>query len=201
MSGCSEVAEMIGPYLYGDLSVETRATVEAHLASCQGCRRDVAERRRALTALAAEKPTQAERERILRAIRAETFLASHSPVTIAWGLRRALTMGGLALLACGLFLSGIWVGERRDATRPSLRVVGDTPKPKVRPAPVVVADTRATPAQPKLRTEDHPSEQVVSPSRTRFRQEPSQLVIHHPTRVVAPLPCGVDDVGLATVDE
>jgi len=201
MSECKHVAEMIGPYLFGHLSVGARATVDAHLASCQGCRREVVERHRALAALGAEKPTQAERERILRAVRAETLLASYSRVTIAWGLRRVLTMGGLALVACGLFLSGIWVGERRHATRPSLRVVGDTPKSGVRPAPVVVTDTRAASAQPRLRVGDHPPKQVASPSRTRFRQEPYQLVIRHPTRVVAPLPCGVDDVGLATVDE
>jgi hypothetical protein len=48
---CSQAGEMLSPYLDGELHPRPAARLEAHLAGCVGCRAELAQLRRAVTAL------------------------------------------------------------------------------------------------------------------------------------------------------
>lgn len=49
---CEYARERLGGYLYGEIHAPERRRLEAHLASCPGCRRELETERRFVSALA-----------------------------------------------------------------------------------------------------------------------------------------------------
>jgi anti-sigma factor RsiW len=123
--------DLIGPYLYGDLSEADRRRMEAHLRECEACRTEVAALQALVTQLPttlAEVPAGAE-TRVLRQV--EARLAAERPRPR--GPLRSLAFAGAALAV------GVWIGYQLPRTGP----------PPARPA-LVEAQSRGTdrPAAP-----------------------------------------------------
>ena len=91
-------SELLGPYSTGDLEDAARADVDAHLAACPDCRRELA----GLTALRAgeiEPMTGPEREVITAAVRAAVLDGARPAWSERWGRRMAPALGAAALVA------------------------------------------------------------------------------------------------------
>lgn len=71
---CERVQEMMGAYLYGDLSPEDMRDVRLHAEECSECREDLESREQAVSCLGDEVPQLSDDERL----------------SIAWGVRGAL---------------------------------------------------------------------------------------------------------------
>jgi len=117
MNQCKHIGNLIGPYLYGDLTTQEAEIVENHLNSCERCRLEVDVRRKVLARLAPQTPTPEERTRILLAVRARTLRADRAVAGAILWPRRAFVAVAAGAVAAALFLGGMWVGGRRRRER------------------------------------------------------------------------------------
>ena len=75
---CKDIKDLIGPYLYGDLSPEEMRAVRTHAQLCEACREDIGSQGALIGALANRAPelTDDERQRIVGRSRARSGLRS-----------------------------------------------------------------------------------------------------------------------------
>ena len=111
-----ELRELLAAYALDALDSEDERAVEAHLATCPDCRRDVAALREAAASLAtgvpAVEPPAALKTRIMRATELEARVEPPAPVTPLpagrprnWSLAMAALAAALAVVLGGLNLS------------------------------------------------------------------------------------------------
>jgi anti-sigma factor RsiW len=111
-----EVRELLAAYALDALDPEDERAVEAHLATCPDCRRDVAALREAAASLAtgvpSVEPPAALKTRIMRATELEARVEPPAPVTPLpagrprnWSLAVAALAAALAVVLGGLNLS------------------------------------------------------------------------------------------------
>ena len=123
---CSDVEDLIVPYLRGALGQDEAATLENHIAACRDCSRATAEEMVADLAHAVPQvdPPQSVKDRLFGRV------GSHSPARSAWPnlrnwvpkyagrftRRAALGWGGVvvAVLAVVLLATGVWLNDRLD---------------------------------------------------------------------------------------
>ena len=121
---CSDVEELVVPYLRGALERDEAATLEKHIAACRECSRAMAGEMVADLAHAVPQadPPQSVRDRLFDRVN------SHSPARFAWpnprnwvpeyaggfARRAALGWGGVAaaVLAVVLLAAGVWLNDR-----------------------------------------------------------------------------------------
>ena len=103
----------------GEADPGTRADVEAHLASCDGCRKDAEEVRRVLrSASSDEVPARGEDYGSQVWARLEPKLPAAAVRTPIWtGARPWLAAAAVVLLALSAFVAGRWSLSRTDSTR------------------------------------------------------------------------------------
>ena len=111
-----EVRELLAAYALDALEPEDERAVEAHLATCPDCRREVAALREATASLAtgvpAVEPPAALKTRIMRATELEARVEQPSPVILRpasrprnWPLAVAALAAALAVVLAGMNLS------------------------------------------------------------------------------------------------
>jgi hypothetical protein len=200
MEPCERIADLIGPFLYNDLTEKEAAAVAEHLLACPRCREDVAARRAALGALTPEEPTSAERDRILKAVRSAAARSTNE--LRPRRLRTPLTTAAACAAGAVLFVFGMWVGLTISKTPPetsgvvvvkqqvpsSSAAVSPKPQETPKPQPRMIRERRRMPAV------------IVERSAARRPREPGERVTSAEL-VAAPVPEGVDDVRLAAVQE
>lgn len=102
---CKEVQELMGAYLYGDLSAEEMRGVRLHVQDCPTCRRDLESRGAVLAAVPNEAPSLADEERmqLTWAVKGAIRSAELAGESSRWGYAFA---AGL-VLAMGAAVAGI----------------------------------------------------------------------------------------------
>ena len=106
---CKDIKDLIGPYLYGDLSPEEMRAVRTHAQLCELCREDVGAQGALIGALANRAPqlTDDERQRIVWSVKGEIrarererhiFGLRFSP---AYALAAAVIVGMVAIKVVG----------------------------------------------------------------------------------------------------
>jgi anti-sigma factor RsiW len=208
MNPCHGIADLIGPYLYGDLSLAEVELVDQHLGACEQCRHDAHQRTTVLAALTPCAPAADERARILQTVRTAVVEATRARPPSSTSARPALAATPAVALAAALFLAGFWIGGRARP-QPQQPAASAVAPPKPQPTAPVVA--RAKPAAPDERqVRPHLASPTPQPA---FKSYPSPAKAREPrppvppaatfeaARVVAPVPLGVDDVSLARVEE
>lgn len=199
MNQCEKIGYLMGGYLYGDVAPEEADAVERHLAVCSRCRHDLETRRAALAALTPQAPTTQERERILGAIRSAAIRAN----TVGWRAMwhwRAFAIAGGAAAAAVLFVAGIWVGGQRASAPVNPPATIRAPVRIAAPGPAVVQEPEHRLPAPPERPAQKPPAAWRPPALASVCEEQPPLVAQAP-RVVAPVPCGVDDIRLAAIEE
>ena len=202
MSACEQIANLIGAYLYDQLSQHEAEQVENHLSMCRRCRQDVAGRRKALAALGPAMPTPAERDRIVRAVYAA---AARTVVGERWGLwiRRVSAATGVCATAAALFLGGMWLGQSRVSAPPKPSVGKTAPAPSGLRPPVAARPAMTKPqiAAVELPTRRRPPSPAATRRPVSPRRELPAPVTQASSRIVAPVPYGVDDARPAIAEE
>jgi anti-sigma factor RsiW len=153
---CAEIKERTVDYLYGELPPGARATFEAHLGGCEGCRAEVAglqgtlHQARAAVRTLDEAPPPRVRVAILEAARAAAGASAGAPLLAAAAPRRdgpKVQQGGgfwewlrrpwfLSLVGATAAMA-IFVMARGTLTKPSLmeQAPPAAPSPSAEPAP------------------------------------------------------------------
>lgn len=133
MSGCEAAREAAQAYLDGELSPQERCAVEAHLASCAGCRRAVAAYGRLFEALGrpAIPPPARLVSGVLRAVAAAErrrarwqAVVMAAAVLVATGALVLLAWQDAALGAWG-DLAGLGSAETWESAWPSVTALGE----------------------------------------------------------------------------
>jgi hypothetical protein len=227
MNLCKRMANLIGPYLYGQTTQQEADALEEHIKSCRDCASEVSQRRRIMAALSPETPTPAERERMIRAVRSRITADSVRSRSAA---SRFLRVSAAVAAAIALFSAGLWTGER-DCMKS--RTTGCAHMVRLHVGPMAHRVTTASiPSnEPRsLRSVSHPAMKrspLVAGVRSRrlrhrsaavrFRAKP---IVHHgipqrlptpreerievamyPAPQVAPVPLGVDDARVVLAEE
>jgi Putative zinc-finger len=116
---CSQVEDLLAPYVDGGLSPEQRASLEGHLDTCSACRQ-AAEvtrlARQALRALPPVRPPASFAPRIRAAVRQQVARASSQPLA-TFNVRALLPSAALALMAACV-LGWCWTGSERSYIAP-----------------------------------------------------------------------------------
>jgi len=108
---CGHIREMMGAYLYGDLSPAEMREVRLHIRECSQCREDLAEQRRIISLIGDNAPqlTDEERERIAWTIKGAVRFGNrtHSMVGLRSRFVRPLAVGAVlaASIAIGILVS------------------------------------------------------------------------------------------------
>jgi len=199
---CEAVSDLVGAYLFGDLEPRDVAALESHLRACRRCRDDVAQRRRALAAVAGQTPTAAERARIMQAVRGEAARRDGALSGGIWWMRRAVMMVGASGVAAALLFGGVRWGEQRASFRAAPGAVARAPLARPRAAAPAAAPPKESAAGVAARVSKPQPARLSSRVQRRAPRlpaapEPAMQV----ARVVAPVPDGVDDVRTAGVEE
>ena len=141
---CDQIRDLMGAFLYGDLSPDEMREVRAHAQGCGECKRDLAARTSVVAAISDSAPalTDAERQRIAWAVRGAV---SRAPVCEpagrrwlpAFGVAMALVAGIALGTAINLVVSGRWnLGsqEAKHHSKPPRVVVQVKEEPVRHPA-------------------------------------------------------------------
>ncbi len=109
---CSHIAPELVPYHFGEIPLEARDEVEAHLLSCPDCLADfLAFKRQVETAELEERPSEAARRRLRSAVARELSI-DPAPRPWAWWERPlAFGFAGAALAAAAMMVGVITAGE------------------------------------------------------------------------------------------
>lgn len=117
---CDQIRDLMGAFLYGDLSADEMREVRAHAQGCGECKRDLEARTGVVAAISDRAPalTDAERQRIAWAVRGAV---SRAPVREPTG-RRWLPAFGLAMalvagIALGTAINLVVAGRRNPESQ------------------------------------------------------------------------------------
>ena len=166
MNECRKLEDLLGPYVLDAAEPVEARQVEKHVAVCERCRDEVAQRRRALGAL--PRPAaldEAARWRIIGAVQREVRAGERHRRPRRESLWPRALAGAAA--AAGLFVLGLWIGGRLQTPTPTGQVAVEPAPSSVqaprtrtrRPAPAPKPQVAVTPAT----TEEKP--ETVSPPR------------------------------------
>ena len=100
---CKDARELMGPYLYGDLSADEMRKVRLHANECSECREDLVSRGRAIGAISTDLPTltDEERQRIMWSVKGSVKNVEPKR-SFRFRLAPALGIAALVLLAFGI---------------------------------------------------------------------------------------------------
>ncbi len=104
---CKQVQEMMGAYLYGDLTPDEMREVREHTQVCDACREDVESRGRVVSSLDDTAPELTDEERMRISWAVKGAIRNAAPARIGWQFTRgyAFGLGGVAL--AGLAVAAI----------------------------------------------------------------------------------------------
>jgi predicted phage tail protein len=228
MNACKQIADIIGPYLYGQATQREVEMLEEHLRSCKCCAWDVNQRRQVIAALVQETPTRVERERIMRGVR--TRIAADSARAESGRMNRVLRLSGAVAMAVMLFIAGMWTGQRNAADRPAVstaKMVTSHVKQSVCPLMAHSIQTQEHRTSPESNHSPRRHRLVLSanygradarrlqanrsrakaadrskrPDTRAVPREEYVEVALHPRQEVAHVPVGVDDASVASAEE
>lgn len=183
---CKQVQDLMGAYLYGDLTADEMRAVREHTQECDACRKDVESRGRVVASLddAAPELTDEERMRISWAVKGA--IRNAAPARAGWQFTRghAFALGGVVM--AGLAVAAImWansgkppMGQQAREDKPSAVVeVTEVTEPQ----PPKDADTSGSSAIERLSNEAMRSLSTMSSRehRTRRRvtqEKPAQII-------------------------
>ncbi len=180
MAKCRRIGDLIGPYVYDELSEAERRSVESHLRGCERCRAEadaVRELVARLPTALSDAPLGAE-QRVLRGV--QQHLAARRPA-----LRGALRP---VLLAAAALAVGVWIGSRLPRTGPAPAPA----PPRVQPAPVEARTARLNPATDSAAPQVQPVRREADRHRWRSGRALHRGVtprpVPRPQKVSAPKP-------------
>jgi anti-sigma factor RsiW len=201
MNECRQLRDLLGPYLYGDVTDEERSRMDAHLSACEACR----ERLKACRALSVQlpgnllQPSEATEERVLQAVQDRITehrrRASEKPQRRAFALR-------LAAAVLTALVAGLWIGHRvSSGPRGRTPTMVSSQPPAAERVNVASATRTPTTEAPLPAPNDvgTPARSPTPPTGT----EPAVADAAEPSMAAAlihaPRPHGPDDVTLAVV--
>jgi len=139
---CRQAQELIGAYLYGDLSAEEMRDSRVHAQECTLCREDLASRGRIVSSLDDSVPalSDEERQRIAWSVRGAVRKEQYSRKPLAARLVPTFALAGV-------IVAGVFVGRyviSRSASPPAHRTVAKSPAgPSVKIKELPPADKNA----------------------------------------------------------
>ncbi len=181
MAKCRRIQDLIGPYVYDELSEAEQRTVENHLRGCERCRAEA----EALRALVARLPTALGEvppgadQRVLREVQQRL------------AVRRPALPGALrpVLLAAAALALGVWIGSRLPRTGPARAPAAP---PRVQPAPFEARTAGLNPATdsaaPQVRSVRRKADGHRSRSGRALHRVATPRPVPRPQKVSAPKP-------------
>ncbi|MBI2843145.1 MAG: zf-HC2 domain-containing protein [Armatimonadetes bacterium] len=113
MFGCGRIADLLGAYVYGDLTSEEMRKVEQHTESCAACARDLKSRERAVALVPNELPklSDEEKQRIMWTVSGAVRPREQreAPRISVWSLAKAAAVTVIVVVA---FVTGANYGQR-----------------------------------------------------------------------------------------
>lgn len=106
---CNKIKNLLGPYIYGDLSLEEMALVRRHVDNCQDCREDLRQRMAVTSALDTNVPQLNEDDvnRIKWYVKGAVSNGVHKKYSLS--MRLIPAFGAVLVLILG-FAFGKWLG-------------------------------------------------------------------------------------------
>lgn len=142
---CREVRELMGAYLYGDLSPDEMREVRLHAHECVDCREDIETRGQVLASVENEPPVLGDEERQRIAWSVKGAIRNSPVLRPAFRLKLAPALGVAVVLVAGVAVGSLM--KSHSASPPAVSQSAQKKEEKGKPSPVVV----------KIREEDNPS--------------------------------------------
>lgn len=152
MNGCDDIRDWLSAYLDGELNARRREAIEAHLAGCDACRRELASLRQVsacLQAWTAPEPAPDLSARFAERLAARTKRPDARWLAVPW-LRAAAAAGLAAGLLLAVFILRPDEALHRPPSHPAPRHSTAIPTANV-PDAAAKADTLGDAAKPAVR--------------------------------------------------
>jgi len=158
MNECRKLEDLFGPYVLDAAEPAEARQVEKHVAVCERCRDEVAQRRRALGALPRPAPLgEAARWRIIGAVQREVRVGERHRRPRRESLWPRALAGAAA--AAGLFVLGLWIGGRLQTPTPTTGRVAVEPASPSAQAPRTRTRRHAPAPRPQVAVTPAPADQ------------------------------------------
>jgi predicted anti-sigma-YlaC factor YlaD len=199
MNECKQLRDLLGPYLYGDVTDEERSRVDAHLNACEACREHLDACRSLSAQLPGDllRPSEAAEARVLQAVQGR--IAQHRRRASERLQRRASALR-LAAVAATALVAGMWIGHRVSGgpRAPTPGMVSS------RPSTVEQTDVASAARTPATEAPTPGAERMSTPAPSPTPPTGDEPVVADVARpsmaaalIEAPRPHGPDDVTLA----
>lgn len=134
MWGCNKIADLLGAYVYGDLSPEEMRCVRTHVDACGACAKDLETRTRVVGLIPKELPTlsDAERQRVMWSVKGAVKV-KEQPKVLRLNTRVLVQGFAVAAVVVAAFLAGATFGPKAEQARVVIREV--TPRVRRAAAP------------------------------------------------------------------